>query len=287
VSSSTRTGALLVFCSGVSFGTLGVFSRHLRDAGLPVPLMLSLRFAGGALVLWVLCFARGEARGLRARQWSGFAVLGCLYFGEAWTYFESANRIPVALTSLLLYLYPAIVAVLGALVWKEKLGRTGALALLLALGGVALAIGNPSGDLQPLGVVLGVATAVIYSAYVLIGAQVQRGVPSTLGSAWVMTTAALIFALATSLSSGWHLPEGRIWADLLGLIVLGTIIPIPMLLSGLARVGPTEGSIISSVEPISAAIFGALLLGEGLGALQLLGGALVLLALVVLALRKR
>jgi drug/metabolite transporter (DMT)-like permease len=60
-----------------------------------------------------------------------------------------------------------------------------------------------------------------------------------------------------------------------------------MLLSGLSRVGPTEGSIISSVEPISAALFGALFLGEGLGALQLLGGLLVLLALVVLALRKR
>jgi drug/metabolite transporter (DMT)-like permease len=287
VSSSSRTGALLVFCSGVSFGTLGVFSRHLRDAGVAVPLMLSLRFAGGAVVLWALCFARREARVLKARQWSGFAVLGCLYFGEAWTYFESANRIPVALTSLLLYLYPAIVALLGALVWKEKLGLTGILALLLALAGVALAIGNPSGALQPLGVFLGVATAFVYSAYVLIGAQVQRGVASTLGSAWVMTTAALLFTLAAGVTSGWSVPGTAVWPDLLGLMVLGTIIPIPMLLSGLARVGPTEGSIISSVEPISAALCGALFLGEGLGALQLLGGALVLLALVVLALRKR
>jgi drug/metabolite transporter (DMT)-like permease len=281
------TGALLVALSGISFGSLSVFMRHLKAAGVSVPMMLSVRFLGGALVLWALAFARGEVRRLRPGQWLGFAVLGVLYVVEAWIYFESAMRIPVALTALLLYLYPSIVAVISRLAFKERLGAVGVVALVLASSGVALAVGTPSGPLEPLGVVLGAMTAFIYSAYVLLGARVQPGVPSTLGSATLMTIAGLLLLLGTFATGTWS--PGIVaqkWPDMLGLIVLGTAIPIPFLLAGLAIVGPTRGSIISSLEPISAAVLGAVFLGESLGPGQLVGGALVLGALVLLSLRR-
>jgi drug/metabolite transporter (DMT)-like permease len=280
-------GTVMVAVSALSFGSLSVFSRHLAAVGVAVPLMLAARFTGGALVLWGLSFARGEVRRLTLREWSWFCALGLLYVGEAWTYFESAQRINVALTALLLYLYPAIVAALSFALWREALGRLGVAALGLSSAGVAMAVGGaPAGVTSQLGLALGVATAFIYSAYVLIGARAPKAVPASLGSAWLMTIAAVVFSSAALLTGTFE--PGRLAqapGDLAGMVLLGTAIPIPLLLAGIARVGPTRGAIISSLEPISAAVLGATFLDEPLGWPQVAGVALVVSALVVLARR--
>jgi drug/metabolite transporter (DMT)-like permease len=276
----------MVAISGLSFGTLSVFTRHLAAAGVSVPMMLCLRFAAGAVAAAALAGARGELRRLPWRRWGGFALLGALYVCEAWTYFESAVRIPVALTALLLYVYPSLVALAGWAFTGERLGARGVAALALATAGIALAVGSPQGPIDVTGVLLGLATAVVYSGYVLLGARVQPGVPALLGSAWVMGVAAVLFALGTLLTGTWA-PAAALarWPDLLGLVVFGTVLPIPLLLAGLARVGPTRGAIISTLEPVSAAACGAIFLGESLGPVQLLGAGLVLAALVALARR--
>jgi drug/metabolite transporter (DMT)-like permease len=274
----------MVTVSALCFGSLSVFSRHLTAAGMSVPMMLALRFAGGAFVMWSLAVARREVRLVTLREWAMFATLGLLYVVEAWTYFESAQRIPVALTALLLYLYPTIVSIISWL-RGDALGRAGAIALILSTGGVALAVGAGTGDVQPLGVILGAATAIIYSVYVLVGAR-ARGVPASLGSAWLMTIAALAFGLVSYATGRWEpLLAVSEWGDVAGLVVFGTAVPIPLLLAGLTRVGPARSSIISSLEPLSAAACGALFLGEPLGVPQLAGVALVIAALVLLARR--
>jgi drug/metabolite transporter (DMT)-like permease len=192
----------------------------------------------------------------------------------------------VALTALLLYLYPSIVALAGWALFGERLGGRGLAALALATAGIALAVGTPGGAIDLTGVLLGLATAVVYSGYVLVGARVQPGVSALLGSGWVMGVAAVLFALGTLVTGTWAPgPALTHWPDLLGLVVFGTVLPIPLLLAGLARVGPTQGAIISSLEPISAAACGALFLGESLEPVQLVGVGLVLAALVVLARR--
>jgi drug/metabolite transporter (DMT)-like permease len=269
-------GGVMVAISGVCFGTLSVFNRQLAAAGLSVPQMLFLRFCGGALVLWALAFARREIGRLPLRQALGFSALGLLYVAEAWLYFESSQRIPIALTALLLYLFPSLV-VLGTWALERKAPGPRALAALaLATLGIALAVGSPAGALSVLGVLLGAGTALVYTVYVLLGARVQPGVGPAFGSAVLMTIAALGFG-AASLSQGRFdfTLATTAWPSALGLIVLGTVIPIPLLLFGITRVGASRASIISTLEPISAAVCG-LWLGESMTGLQGLGALLVL-----------
>lgn len=277
-------GAVLVVLSGLSFGTLSVFNRQLGQAGVSVPMMLAVRFFGGAVVLWTLALARGDRTRLTLRRWLAFVALGVLYVGGSWAYFESATRIPVALTALLMYAYPGVVAVARWMLQRESLGVRGAVALGLSSIGIALAVGSPSGPIDALGVGLGLATALIYTAYVLVGARVQPGVSPLVGSAWLMTIAAGLFTLGAAGTHSWDLQRcSEHWVPLSGLIVLGTALPVPLLLAGLARVGATRGAILSSAEPISAAACGALFLGEALSWLQLAGAGLVLVALGLLA----
>ncbi|MCA3014111.1 MAG: EamA family transporter [Myxococcaceae bacterium] len=276
-------GGGLVALSGVCFGTLSVFNRQLAAAGLTVPQMLFLRFFGGALVLWGLAFARGEVRRLSARRALGFCALGLLYVVEAWLYFESSQRIPIALTALLLYLFPSLVVLATWALERHRPGPGRLVALALATLGIGLAVGSPAGQLDPLGVALGAGTAVVYTGYVLLGARVQPGTGAAYGSAALMSIAALGF-FGASLAQGRtdFTAAATAWPAVLGLVFIGTVVPIPLLLFGMTRIGPARASIVSTLEPISAAGFG-LLLGEALTVAQATGAGLVIAAVVLVA----
>ncbi|MCU0701881.1 MAG: DMT family transporter [Myxococcaceae bacterium] len=268
-------GGVLVAVSGLSFGTLSVFNRQLAAAGLTVPQMLFLRFLGGALVLWSLALARREVRRLPVGRLLGFGALGLLYVAEAWLYFESSQRIPIALTALLLYLFPSLVVLATWALDRRPPQRRALVALALATLGIAFAVGSPTGRLDLVGLGLGAGTALVYTVYVLLGAKVQPGVGPAFGSAVLMTIAALGFGAAAFAQgqldfSGAH----DAWPSVLGLVVIGTAVPIPLLLFGMTRIGAARASIISTLEPISAALCG-LALGETLTPLQLVGAGLV------------
>jgi drug/metabolite transporter (DMT)-like permease len=275
-------GGLMVAISGLSFGTLSVFNRALAQADVPVAQMSFLRFLGGAAVLWALALARREVAPLGRAKLAGFVTLGALFVGEAWLYFESSRRIPIAVTAVLLYLFPSLVALVSRVVFHERLGAAGAFALVLSLGGTALVVGTPAGSLEVLGVLLGVGSAVAYSGYVLLGARVQPGVPPTFASAVISTSAALLFALA-SLAQGQTSFSGALsaWPSVLGMVLLGSVVPVPLLLFGMARIGANRASIISTLEPVAAALCGLLFLGETMSALQWLGAGAVVAAVLV------
>lgn len=276
-------GSLMVALSGIAFGTLAVFGRSALGAGLPVPQMLALRFLGGAAVMWALTASRKELTWPSRSTLLGLSAMGALFVGEAWLYFESSRRIPVGLTALLLYLFPVIVVIVSWLVLRRPLGRSGALALLLSSIGVGLAIGAPVESLDPLGVALGAGAALSYSGYILLGARVQPELAPTLRSAVVMTVAGLLFTIA-ALGTSLDLDVvAAAWPALLGVVIVGTVLPIPLLLFGMARIGASRASIISTLEPVTAAIGGVVILHEALSPWQWIGAALVLVGVLVAA----
>ena len=77
--------------------------------------------------------------------------------------------------------------------------------------------------------------------------------------------------------------DGAGWGIVAGLAVVPTLIAASLFLAGLARVGPTRASIVSTLEPATTVVLAALVLGEELSALRLLGGAVVLVAAVLVS----
>ena len=280
-------GLALVVLSGCSFATLGIFNRFAGAHGVNVLTVLTLRFAVAALCLWAMVLPVYPVRVAR-RKAGGFLLMGGLFVLEAGSFFISSRRIPVALTSLLLYLFPAWVMLLGWALRGERPGTRGLLALALALGGIALAVGSPGHALDHLGVALGVGSSVGYAVYMLLGARLQRDVPPLVATAWISTCAAVLFLLLGLVTGGFHpVLALSAWAPILGLAIFGTVVPVFTLMAGLARISATQASIASTVEPIATAAMGALFLHEALQSLQLVGGALVLLAVLLLAVGKR
>ncbi|MBN8472559.1 EamA family transporter [Corallococcus exiguus] len=279
----TRTaGFLLVALSGASFGALGLFARLAYAAGTDMPTLLFLRFTLAGLVLAGVMVAKG-GRWPRGRLLWGLVALGAVgYFTEGSVYFIALQHASAGLVALLLYLFPALVALIQVALGREHLSRRRWLAVGLALCGTALTV-DPGPDAKPLGIGLGVLSAVIYALYVLSSARVAGPAGPLAASTVVPLSAGVAFG-ALMLVKGPSFPQtpGG-WAAVVGLALLSTVVAMLTFFAGLKRIGPVNTSLLSTLEPVMAVVLGALFLGERLSLRQGLGGLLILVAVVVLA----
>jgi drug/metabolite transporter (DMT)-like permease len=277
--------------SAAGFGAMAVFGKLAYDEGATVGTLLSVRFALAAVLFWVLLLAGGEAgpglRGLARRDLLMALGLGAFgYAAQAGCFFAALDRIDASLLSLLLYTYPSMVAVTAILLRRERADGRRFAALALASGGLVLVLANAeAGTLDPVGAALALAAAMVYTTYILTSQGIAGRISPTVLSALVCTGATVTLtggaALVGDLQPGAVTATG--WGWLLSLAVVSTVVAVSLFFAGLKRVGPTSAAILSTAEPVVTVILAFLVFGELLGPLQLLGGGLVIVAVLVLA----
>ena len=248
--------------------------------------MLSLRFLLAAAMLWALIALRRRPLGsVRGVVLGGLLGL-CGYSVQAGLYFGSIQRIDVSLASLILYTYPALVTVAAFALGRERATRRKLAALALASSGVALVVGGGTGTIDWVGAAMAFGCAVFYTGFILASDRVAATTSPLAFAASVATGCAVGFTAVALLSGGIHASEeGVMWIALIASV--STVMPIVLFMAGLARVGASTASIASTVEPVITVVLAWLVLGEVLGPVQLVGGALVLSAVVLLQFRGR
>jgi drug/metabolite transporter (DMT)-like permease len=261
---------------------MAIMARFAYASGVDTTTLLALRFGIAAGILVAVTLARGETWP-RGKTLAMLVVLGAVgYGGQAFTFFTALTLAPAGLVALLLYLYPALVAILSAAVLHERLSAAKLGALAVALVGTVLTVG-PASSASPVGVALGIAAAAIYAVYIVAGGRLTARVPPQTMASVVIASAGAVFVVA-ALAQGptWpRTPAG--WLAVLGIAIISTVAAIVLFLAGLERVGPTRASVLSTVEPVCTILLAAALLGETVAPLQLVGGALILTAVVLLA----
>jgi len=277
----TAVGVTLVILSSVSFGAIALFARLAYSDGVTPISLLFLRFSIAAIIMIGIAWLRRESIP-RGRMLLGFALMGGVgYVGQSLSYFTALTMANAGLVALLLYLYPAIVAVLSAIFRHERLTGYRIFAIALALAGTGLTVG-PQLDARPLGVLLGISAAVIYSIYIMTGTRLMREAAPIASSAVIMSAAALVFG-GLALTRGISLPVGLGgWIGVAGVAVVGTVVGITTFLIGLQLIGPTRASVLSTFEPVTTVVLAALLLGEPIGPWTAGGGALILAGALML-----
>jgi drug/metabolite transporter (DMT)-like permease len=285
-----RTGIALVALSAAGFGTLAILAKEAYATGIGTTSLLALRFALAAAVFWALVLWRRSARPPRRTVLAGLALGAFGYAAQAGFFFSALRYIDASLTSLLLYTYPVLVFGAAVALKREQPSRRTAGALVLAGAGTALVLlGGGTGALDGLGVALALGSAVAYCAYILVSDVVLQRADPFLLAALVATGATVTFTLA-GLASGSLAPgaggaQGLVLAAAIALVA--TVLPITAFFAGMQRVGPSTASIVSTFEPAVTVALAVVVLGEGFGPLQLVGGVLVLAAIVVLQRRAR
>lgn len=283
-------GVLFCLGSAAAFGAMGVVGKLAYDEGATVGTLLAARFVLAAALFWLIVLCTGRIGALRtlARGDLGMAVaLGSVgYSAQAGFAFAALERLDASLFSLLLYTFPVFVTVAAIALGREFASRRTVAALALASAGLVLVLtGAAAGTLDPIGTVLALAAAVVYSAYILssegVAARVEPVVLSTLLCTGAATTLTLAGLASGNVHPGAVSVAGFAWLGALALV--STVGAIALFFAGLRRVGSTAASILSTLEPVVTVALAFLVFGEALGRAQLGGGALVLLA--VLAVR--
>jgi len=275
-------GVFLILISGSSFGTLAIFARLAYEDGVTPITLLFLRFGIASLCMLLIMWLRGIPI---PRGWIllGLAFMGGIgYVGQALSYFTALTLIPAGLVALLLYLYPAIVTILAMIILKERISKWKMIALLIALGGTVLTIG-PTGGGQFLGVILGLAAAFIYSIYILVGSKITKQVTAIQSSTVVIVSAAIVSGGLVAIKGPAFPATVSGWASVIAIAIISTILAIVTFFAGLERVGPTNASTFSTVEPAVTVVLAAMVLGETISFLRIIGGMMIILAVIILA----
>lgn len=285
-------GDLAVYCklAAVSMIWGGTFVAGRDLAGALSPLLLaSLRFALASLALLGFMVAAGiplVRPGLR--QFGHLAVLGfCGIFFYNLCFFFGLQQVSASRASLIVALNPAVIALGAWALFKERPSRRQLLGILLCLSGAALVIcsrdpaaltstaGGWQADLLILGCVLG------WGLYSLL----SRDLNQRLGPLQTVTYSILLGTLMLC-SATWLRGEFDLSAiarlspvqglSLLYLGVLGSALAYIWYYDGLRRIGATRAGVFIALNPLTAVILGALLLGESLTLVMGLGGVLIL-----------
>ena len=273
-------GIVLVAISAAGFGTLAIFGRYAYADGMDSLTILFLRFALAAILMLAVLFIRREQfpRGSVLLRLIGMGAIG--YVGQAFAYLTALKYASAGLVALLLYLYPIFVALLAVLVLHEPITNVKRLALGLALTGMLFTVGPLTGQL--IGGLLAVGGAVIYSIYIIVGTDVMKHTSAVQSSAVIFTSAAISAGLLV-MFSGLHLPAtGTGWTSILSIVVIATLVPVAAFLAGLERVGPTNAAMLSTLEPVVTVLLAYWWLNETLTPMALMGGGLILIAVVFL-----
>lgn len=279
-------GAALLWASSAAIG------KSLFAEGVTPLELAQVRSLVGALGLAaVLALAAPGRLRVRPRDLPLLLLLGGLVMALVQlAYFYAIDAIQVAAAILIQYTSPVLVVVFSALFLKDRMTAVKLAALALALVGCFLVVGGLGASLAGLnlrGLGWGAAAAVSFAAYTLIGERVMHRY-----SPWTVLLYTLAFAALTchaldpSLGYASAQREPSQWARMGYVAILGTAVPFGLYFTGIDRIRAARASITATSEPIFAGAISFALLGEILGPLQLVGGALVIGAVILLQVKR-
>ena len=295
-------GSLLIVTAATFAGILGPLARMLYDQGMTPFAFVVWRgiIAGGALWLLVAWRRRrdparhGIALGRLPRR-ERLALLAFVTSNVVLntSLFVAFDRIPIAIALLTFYTYPVLLALYGRLTGSETLGPVKVAALGLALLGLALVVMagfDPASGLglDPLGLALGFLSSITAATWVGFGREC-RSVPAeqAMGLALAATVVAVgLLALVTGPAQALRFPLDHvgIWPILLVSGILSGAGAAFLFTLGIRLISRVRAGVLGLIEPIVGTVAAAILLAQVLAPIQVIGGALVLGAAVLIQL---
>lgn len=295
--SSGLLGAGLVALAAVCFGTLGPITRFANEAGVGSLAIVAWRAGIGASAMILLLLTLRGAAGRRPfalrqipardRWFIGAASMANLVLNLAM--FIAFVRIEIGLALLVFYCYPAVVAVASVVWFGDRLDALRWSALGLSMLGLVLTLSGSGalGDLDALGIGLSFLAALTQAFYVLAARHGFARIPPVEAAALTMGGAAtgyVVIALVTArlVDLGTPVASSDALVPVLMAGLIGAAIPTLCFITGIRLLGAPRAAILATLEPVVGVALAAWLLNEQPDLLQLAGGALILIAAVLL-----
>lgn len=289
-------GVVWYLIAAFLFALNGALVKPTLVAGLSPDRLTEVRNAGAAIILFFILLTTNRG-GLKVKknEWLFLLAYGVIAFAlNQFLYFTTISRLPIGIGTLLAFLAPVVVALWLRFGRKQKTGNRTWVALVLTLVGLACVAQVWQGfTLDGIGLLSGLCLAVTLATYWILGEKGQARRDAISLSFWGFALATLTWAIVRP---WWTFPYDQFnveiaplgnsfttptWTIMIYSVIFGTIVPFLLVLAALKRIGAQRSGIVGTTEPVWAMALGFLLLGEALTPVQLLGSAIVLLAILI------
>lgn len=289
-------GYIIGIIGSAAYGTNPLFTLPLYAQGMNWNSVLLFRYVFAILILGILNIAEHGSFRVGRKNLLQLVAMGALVGISSLTLFVSYNYMAAGIASTILFVYPIMVAVIMALCFRERMGLTTFVCLMLATAGICMLYkGDGGSGLSMTGTILALLSALTYAVYIVcVNQTTLRNLPSLMVTFYVILFGALIFAGGAAAGIELTLPSADanwMWLCLLGLAIVPTAVSFLCITRSIHCIGPTPAAILGALEPVTALVIGILVFNEMLTGRDMAGILMILTAVTTVVgapmLRKR
>ncbi len=277
--------------AAASYGMNPLFALPMYSGGVGVNSVLFYRYFFAVLIyaLWIK-FVKKTSLKISFKEFVPLFILGIFFSLSSLTLFMAFEHIAAGIACTILFIYPIMVAVLMAVFFKEKVTKTMIAAICLTTSGIILLYkGKPGDDLNIQGVLIVLASALLYALYIIGVKNIKtvKHMKSDKLSFYVMLFGLFVYVVNLKFCTELQVMDKPfLWLCALGLALFPTIISIETITVAIKLIGSTTTAILGALEPLTAIFFGVVLFHEQLTPRICLGVFMILAGVILIVTRK-
>lgn len=276
-------GYALGIVAAATYGMNPLFALPLYSAGMTADSVLFFRYALAIPLLAAMTAMRGRSFRVTRPQLLTLAMLGLLMALSSLSLFLSYNYMDAGIASTILFVYPVMVAVIMAAVYRERLSPVMIASIATALGGIALLYRNEGGEPLSLpGTLLAIASALTYAIFIVaINKSSLKYVATLPVTFYLLLFGVTLFAVRLLMAGDIQTPPADrwwLWGCVVCLAVFPTALSFVCTTGAIHYIGSTPTAILGALEPVTAVIIGVSVFGESLTLREIIGLAAIIAA---------
>ena len=288
----STVGVMFGAAAAASYGMNPLSALPLFASGLKVNSVLFYRYLFAVIIygLW-LKFHKRICFKITREEFLPLLIMGLFFSFSSLTLFEAFNYIDAGIACTILFIYPALVAIMMMMFFHEKFSKTVLISIILIITGISMLYnGKPTESLSPYGVGMVISSALLYAMYIIGVKNIKtiRHLNSGKMSFYVMLFGLIVYIVNLKLCTELQpLTEPKMWLFTLALALLPTVISIETINIAIKLIGSTTAAILGALEPLTAIFFGVVVFHEQLTPKIVVGIIAVLTGVLLVIMRKR
>lgn len=278
-------GFILGAIAAASYGMNPLFTLPLYSAGMSVDTVLFYRYSLAVIVLGIMMKFQKQSFAIKRVDVLPLCIMGLLFAFSSLFLFMSYNYMDAGIASTILFVYPVLVAIIMAVVFKEKVSPITMFSIALAFVGISMLCKSPGGQtLSLVGITFVFLSSLSYAIYIVgVNRSSLKDMPIAKLTFYVLLFGLSVYVVRLQFCTELQvIPTPMLWINAVSLAVFPTVISLVTMIKAIHYIGSTPTAILGALEPVTALFFGVLVFGEQLTPRIILGILMVITAVTLI-----
>ena len=278
-------GFILGAIAAASYGMNPLFTLPLYSAGMSVDTVLFYRYSLAVIVLGIMMKFQKQSFAIKRVDVLPLCIMGLLFAFSSLFLFMSYNYMDAGIASTILFVYPVLVAIIMAVVFKEKVSPITMFSIALAFVGISMLCKSPGGQtLSLVGITFVFLSSLSYAIYIVgVNRSSLKDMPIAKLTFYVLLFGLSVYVVRLQFCTELQvIPTPMLWINAVSLAVFPTVISLVTMTKAIHYIGSTPPAILGALEPVTALFFGVLVFGEQLTPRIILGILMVITAVTLI-----